>query len=121
MSFARIVDVTKATDLAERARVADRFFARAWGLMGREVLAPGEGLVIVPCRSVHMAFMRFALDIVFLDRRGDVCRVMNLRPWGFSPVVRTARTVLELPEGTIARARVEVGDRIDIVEGPDEA
>lgn len=122
MATARIVNETKGADLAGRARVADRFFSRMWGLLGRSDLPQGDGLIIVPCRSVHGAFMRFALDVLFLDRQGVVRHQMRLRPWHFSPVVSGAHLVLELPDGTIAHTATSVGDVIRILpEGNDEA
>jgi uncharacterized membrane protein (UPF0127 family) len=121
LTIARIRNETKATDLATRARIADRFFPRMWGLLGRSDLPAGEGLVIVPCRSVHAAFMRFPLDVLFLDRHGVVRHQMQLRPWRFSPVVPSAHIVLELPAGAAAIAKTAVGDVIRIEpEAPDE-
>ena len=73
------------------------------GLMGRSNLASGEGLWIEPCNSIHMFFMLFAIDVLFLDRDGKVKRVLlRLRPWRVSPIVFGARTVVELPAGTLA-------------------
>jgi uncharacterized membrane protein (UPF0127 family) len=121
VTIARIFNQTKATELAARARIADRFFPRMWGLLGRSGLAAGEGLVIVPCKSVHAAFMRFPLDVIFLDRQGVVRHQMVLRPWRFSPIVPSAHIVLELPSGVIAAARTAVGDMVRIEpEAPDE-
>ncbi len=115
MKIARILNETKATELAARAQIADRFFPRMWGLLGRSTLPPGGGLVIVPCRSVHAAFMRFPLDVLFVDRRGVVRHVMQLRPWRLSPIVPTAHMVLELPLGAVAAARTTPGDVIRIL------
>ena len=71
--------------------------------MGRPGLAPGHALWIEPCNSIHMFFMRFAIDVLFLDREGNVKRVLlNLRPWRVSPIVFGARTTVELPAGTLA-------------------
>ena len=73
------------------------------GLMGRSSLASGGGLWIEPCNSIHMFFMLFAIDVLFLDRDGKVKRVLlRLRPWRVSPIVFGARTVVELPAGTLA-------------------
>jgi len=70
--------------------------------MGRTGLPAGHGLWIEPCNSIHMFFMRFAIDVLFLDREGNVKRVLlNLRPWRVSPIVFGARTTVELPAGTL--------------------
>ena len=83
--------------------VARTSWSRFVGLMGRKDLAPGRALWIEPCNSIHMFFMRFAIDVLFLDREGRVKRVMlRLRPWRISPIVFGARTVVELPAGTFA-------------------
>ena len=122
MTIARIRNETKATDLATRARIADRFFPRMWGLLGRRGLPSGEGLVIVPCRSVHAAFMRFPIDVLFLDRQGVVRHAMQLMPWRFSPIVPAAHLVVELPLGAIAAAKTAPGDVVRILpEAADEA
>ena len=70
--------------------------------MGRRELPAGRGLWIEPCNSIHMFFMRFAIDVLFLDREGRVKKVMlRLRPWRISPIVFGARTVVELPAGLL--------------------
>jgi len=62
--------------------VAEGFLSRAIGLIGRRSLPPGEGLLIPRCNCVHTLFMRFAIDVTFLDSRGEVVkRVENVRPW----------------------------------------
>jgi uncharacterized membrane protein (UPF0127 family) len=88
--------------VAERLEVARSTWARGVGLMGRTSMAPGTGLWIEPCNSIHMFFMQFAIDAVFLDRQGRVKRVIpGLKPWRVSPIVFGARTVVELPAGTV--------------------
>jgi uncharacterized membrane protein (UPF0127 family) len=88
--------------LAERLSLADNTWTRFVGLMGRGALPPGEGLWIEPCNSIHMFFMRFAIDAVFLDRQNRVKRVLRtLKPWRVSPIVFGARTVVELPAGSV--------------------
>ncbi|MCC6175032.1 MAG: DUF192 domain-containing protein [Chloroflexi bacterium] len=102
--------------LADRADLADWFWPRLRGLLGRTSLAPGEGLVIVPCGSIHMLGMRFAIDVLHLDRDGRILRaVPNLRPWRLGPIVRRSRSVVELPAGTIEASGTQAGDQIEIV------
>jgi len=77
-------------------------------------MAPEEGLWIVPCPMIHTFFMRFAIDVLFLDRELKVVRVMeNLKPWRLSPWVFRAHSVLELAGGRL-QGSVRVGDRLDI-------
>ena len=62
--------------------VADSFFARLAGLMFRQKLPPATGLLLAPCSSVHMCFMRFAIDVVYIDKKFKIIKVVkNLKPW----------------------------------------
>jgi uncharacterized membrane protein (UPF0127 family) len=111
----RITNTTRGTLLADSCSEARSFLARGKGLMGHPGLAPGEGLLIEPCSSVHSFFMRFPIDVVFADRRhrvvGLTAAMAPNRPyagaWG-------ARYVVELPAGTIAASGTEVGDVLGI-------
>jgi len=93
-------------------RVADRPLARMKGLLGRDGLGEDEGLLIRPGNSVHTAFMRFPIDVVFLDRDVAVLRVVpGLHPWRAASC-RRARSVLELPAGACTRTGLRAGDRL---------
>lgn len=98
--------------VADRCRVAATPAQRLRGLLGRPALRDGEGLLLSPCASVHTLFLRHPIEVVFLAADGAVLRVVpHLRPWrGASR--RGARSVLELPPGTCARAGIGVGDRL---------
>jgi hypothetical protein len=112
---ARIFNETRGVELAGDAEVADRFASRLVGLMGRRDLPRGAGLVIVPCSSVHGVFMRFAIDVLFLDREDRVLHAMRLPRNGFSPLVRRARRAIELPQGTIQETKTAPGDIVRVV------
>ena len=93
-----------------RVEVADSFFSRFLGLMGRASLAEGTGLLIAPCSSVHMCFMRFSIDVVYLDREYRILKaVKGLRPWIGMSLCMGAWGALELPVGTIERLGMEQG------------
>jgi uncharacterized membrane protein (UPF0127 family) len=99
-----------------RARVADTFFSRLRGLLGRAGLPQGEGLFFPRTRSVHTHFMRFPIDVVFLDDERRVVAVSRaLRPWRFAREAG-ADAVLELAAGECERLGVAEGDRL--VERP---
>jgi len=101
--------------LAERVERATSVWKRFVGLMGRARLDPGEGLWIDPCNSIHMFFMRFPIDAVFLDRGLRVKRVCpGIKPWRVSPIVFGARSVVELPAGTV-RGRELEGRLLEVV------
>jgi uncharacterized membrane protein (UPF0127 family) len=108
----QFVNATRGTELGAHVRRADNLGTRFLGLMGRGSLPEGEGLHIVPCSSVHMFFMRIPLDIVYLDEGLRVVKaVPNLRPWRISSG-HGAKSVLELPVGTIARSGTAPGDQL---------
>lgn len=97
--------------LGNRVKRADQFGTRLLGLMFRTDLGEGEGLWIEPCRSIHTHFMRFPIDVLFLDREWRVVHVIStMRPWRFSPFVREAELVLELAAG--AAGETAVGDQL---------
>lgn len=109
--------VRNGVDLVRDLRVADNFWTRFVGLQFASALPEGQGLLIRPCNSVHMFFMRFAIDVVFLTKDLVVERLLSdLQPWRVSPVVFGAYQTLELPAGTIARFGLEVGDRLELKE-----
>jgi uncharacterized membrane protein (UPF0127 family) len=98
----------------ERCAVADNPLTRLKGLLGRKGLEPGEGLLLRPASSVHTCFMRFTIDVVFLDRELQVVGLAeNLRPWR-AAVRRGAKAVLELPGGECARRGIRPGDRLEL-------
>jgi len=98
--------------VAEHVEMADTRRARRRGLLGRTHLADGEALMLIPCFTVHTAFMRFAIDLIFLDRDGCVVRtVSRLQPWR-AAVAWRAHSVIELPAGRLECCEVEAGDRL---------
>lgn len=111
----RITNRTRETLLASDAREARSFMTRLVGLLGRSSLAPGEALVIDPCSSVHTAFMRFSIDIVYVNREGQVIKVVpEMKPFRASAAGRLGCYVIELPSGTAAATGTFVGDQLEI-------
>lgn len=95
---------------------ADTMWTRMRGLLGRGGLAPSEGLWISPCTSIHMFFMRFAIDAVFIDEHLQVVRVCeDLKPWRMARGGKHAHSVLELPPGKAAFFNIRVGDKLTIM------
>lgn len=100
------------TVLLHELKVADSFFQRFLGLMGK-TLKDSEGLLIKPCNSIHCFFMKIPIDVLFLDKDNVVVhKIGGLRPWKISPVVKKAKAVVEGPEG--AFHLVQVGDLISL-------
>lgn len=105
---------TRGETLASRVQLADDSASRNKGLLGRESMDSDEGLWIVPCPMIHTFFMKFPIDVVFLDKQLRVRRVIeDLKPWRLSPWVWSAHSVLELAGGAL-KGRVAVGDVLEI-------
>ena len=112
---------TRSSDIASDVEVADSLLAKFKGLMGRQALPAGAALWLPESNGIHMMFMRFPIDAVFLGRpdatgaRPVVSVHRALRAWtGLVPFVRGAHGVLELPVGAIDTSRTEVGDLVEI-------
>lgn len=96
----KVLNATRGTCLASRAERASSFWSRGIGLMGRASLPAGYGLIIDPCRGIHMLFMRVPLDVCYVDRANSVVGVARgIKPWRLGPVRRRAAYVIELPAG----------------------
>jgi uncharacterized membrane protein (UPF0127 family) len=107
-----LVNETRNKVLAGKLLIADRFWQRMIGLLGKQQLPPNEGLLITPCSAVHTLFMRFPIDVLFVSRDFIVLKaVENLRPWRFAGCNR-ARLVIELRAGTVAQTGTAVGDKL---------
>lgn len=95
---------------------ADTSSSRREGLLKRTGLREGEGLWIVPCEAIHTFFMKFAIDVLFLDKKRRVVKTVTcLRPWRLALSWR-GRSVLELPAGAIERTGTRPGDQLEVVE-----
>ena len=105
---------TRQTLLAEAADVANTSATRRTGLLKHERLDRGQGLLIVPCASVHTFFMKFPIDLVYIDKKRKVRKVRNAVPaWRMSACL-TAHSVIELPAGTVQRTGTKAGDQLAI-------
>lgn len=113
-SRVQIANLTRKTILASSVEVADCGPSRNKGLLGRDVLAPDEGLWIVPCEAVHTFGMKFSIDLVYIDRRKIVKKVRaSVRPWRLSGCF-TAHSIIELASGTIQASLTHRGDVLEI-------
>jgi uncharacterized protein len=102
--------------VCERCVLADNPWTRLKGLLGRRGLDDGEGLLIRPTGSIHMFFMRFAIDAVFLDKELCVLKVAaDLKPWRMA-AKKGAKQVLEIAAGEAARRGLELGQRLVLAE-----
>jgi uncharacterized membrane protein (UPF0127 family) len=109
-----VTDVERRV-VCERCTVADRALSRLRGLLGRAVLPASEGVLLRPAASVHTWFMRFPIDVVFLDRELRVLAVRSdMRPWRMAGM-RGARAVLELAAGEARKRRILAGAQLRLV------
>ena len=109
-------NTSRGMPLAKDLEVADNPFTRRKGLLGRDGLAPGSGLWIFPCESVHTFGMHFSIDLVYLNRKYVVKKVRKNVPPGRLSVCWTARSILELPAGVIEATGTARGDQISITQ-----
>ena len=99
----RLIDRTSGRVVVARLVLAESFVARLLGWQFRRSLPSGEGLLLVPCRSIHTCFMRAAVDVVFLGEGGRVLAVRrDLGPWRAAVGPRETLGVLEMPAGEAA-------------------
>lgn len=109
----QVLNLTRHTALATCLEVAGTGKNRRRGLLGRESMAFGEGLWIVPCEAVHTFFMRFPIDLVYLDRDKRIRKLTrDVAPWRLSACL-SAHSVLELPAGTLRSTQTELGDALE--------
>ncbi len=110
-----IINVTRSTTLATKAAIAKTPAARMQGLLGRDSLAAEEALVITQCRSIHMFFMKFPLDVIFINKQGKIVGLCpQIKPFHLSPIFFLAQDAIELPVGTIAQSQSKIGDFLQI-------
>ena len=103
--------------IATEVELADRFLSRMVGLLNRASLKPNEALMITRCQSIHMFFMRFAIDVIFVDSRDCVVGlVKHIKPFQLSPIFPKASYAIELPTNSIASSNTCLGDQLIILK-----
>jgi len=111
MRLMRVINTRRQRELGDRIALADGWFTRLRGMLARPAPEAGEGLLLTPCRSVHMYGMPYSLDIAFLDAHGAVVAAYgSLSPGSRTRRHRNAVHALELPAGTLKDSGTEIGD-----------
>jgi len=111
----RVSNLTRQTLLASRVEVADVGPKRRKGLLGRKQLAPGEGLWTRPCEAVHTFGMKFAIDLVYLDRENRIVKIRNnVPPWRLSACL-SSHSVIELAAGSLRGMHSMPGDKLEFI------
>lgn len=103
------------THLVTAGAVADNFWTRFIGLIGRKELLIGDGLLIDPCGSIHCMFMSIPIDVIYLDKEDRVVGIDHaLRPWRTGGFYRGAKRVIEIPAGAAKSSNTQVGDQLQV-------
>ncbi len=93
--------------------IANTFLTRLRGLMFRQKLPPETGLLLAPCNSVHMCFMRFAIDVIYIDKDFNILKVVkDLKPWIGLSMCSKAWATLEMTAGEAERCAIEAGKKL---------
>lgn len=114
----RLADKSRDSSIVvERLEIPNTAIGRMRGLLGRDGLSSGDGMLLTDCRWVHTWFMRFPIDVVFLNATYQVVGLRaNLHPWRFSPLVFAACMTLELPAGSIARLGIQQNAQLLLID-----
>ena len=110
-----IINTTRNTTIAQYVEIADTPLACMKGLLGRDSLPDGHGLVITGCQSIHMIGMTFFIDVIFVDKTGVVVGACeHIGPWQLSSVFFKANRAIEIPAGVIAKTNTKIGDVLEL-------
>jgi len=113
----QILNKTKNTLISSNVTIADTFISRMIGLLNRKSLAEQEALIITKCNSIHMFFMKFPIDVLFVDKNNIVVGLLeNIKPFHLSPIFFKSSYVIELPVEQIETSSSALGDVIEIVK-----
>jgi len=111
----QVINLDTGGELVHELTVAATVFSRAMGLLGRTSLPQGEGLLIRPCNGIHSFFMKFPIDVIFLDGDNRVIATLeDLQPQRVTRLRFRCRSVLELPAGTIRQSNTAIGNQVAI-------
>ncbi|MCA9407529.1 MAG: DUF192 domain-containing protein [Candidatus Omnitrophica bacterium] len=112
----KIVNQSRNTIVASEATKADTFLSRMIGLLNRKDLSAQEALIITKCNSIHMLFMKFSIDVIFITKENIVVGLIKgIQPFRLSPVFWKASCAIELAVGGIERSNTSLGDRLSIL------
>jgi uncharacterized membrane protein (UPF0127 family) len=110
-----ITNQTRQTTISENSTIADTFLLRLKGLLFTKPLKESESLVITRCNSIHMFFMSYAIDVIFVSKENKVvATVENIKPFCLSPIFFKSSFAIELSVGTIQKSGTQKGDLIKV-------
>ena len=97
--------------IASKLTLAQRYASRAIGLLGKRSISENEGVILTPCWSIHMFFMRFSIDVLFLDEEGRILKaIKKLRPWAMAHALG-AKSVIEVRAGRLEKMEIKIGQK----------
>jgi len=109
----KIINKTNNNVLADNVTVAKTPLKRMKGLLGKREFPKGEALILDPCNSIHMLFMNFAIDVLFVDKNNRVVKaVSSIKPFCLTSIYFRSKFAIELPAGTIEASHTAAGDEI---------
>lgn len=112
----KVINLTRNTVIANDVKIAKSFFTRFKGLLGRKSLGKDEALILTNCNSIHMFFMRFSIDLIFVDKKNCVVELIkNIKPWAITPIYHKANFAIELSLGAIENSHTQLGDKLQII------
>lgn len=98
-----------------KIKVAKKFSDRLFGLIGKKNLPGGEGLLIAPCKSIHMCFMKFSIDAIFVDKNFVIKKIVpGLKTWTGFAICPGAWGVVEVAAGESGRLNLKVGEKLEV-------
>lgn len=111
----KVYNSTQNNLIADDVKLADNFVTRTFGLIPKNLLNEDEGLLIKPCCSIHTFFMKFAIDVLFVNKKNEIVALYeNVKPWRILPIHPVSHYVIELPAGTINAKKISKHDIISI-------
>jgi uncharacterized membrane protein (UPF0127 family) len=109
----RVFNQTRQILLINKGHIANTFWLRLKGLLGRASLQVGEGLILAGEKSIHTLFMKFPIDVIYVDKTHKVIRVdKNMVPYRLGPFLSQSTYILEMPVGSIRESETQVGDQL---------
>ena len=109
----QVFNQTRNAPLVNQGRLADSFWLRLRGLLGPASLETGEGLILAGEKSIHTLFMKFPIDVVYVDKEFKVIRAdINMIPYRLGPFLSQSAYIVEMPVGTIINTATKVGDQL---------
>lgn len=111
MKLLKVINKRKDIVIGEKIELADTFLTRLKGLLGKEKLEEGQGIILAPCSAVHCLGMKFAIDVIFLNENKEVINIIeNIQPGANGAKEKKAHFVLEVAMGVVGQKSIQIGD-----------